>query len=336
MVSESILPSKGELIKVCREKYKLDHSKLDLQGIPILKDRVVMAIYIAEMLQKEPELVSEEDTLGAFQEILGTRKTLQDEFKQYFNDFSQKHKSGNKKLKVKIMNSLEVNLMLAFLWLGCLTSDLPVIERDILEGAQRNKFGYLNEYEATFQLLFDPKNWPAASKPNKSFQTLMKTLKQKISVGLRPINVPFKNKWLREASRDLDMQIRLNLVGTQGQYPLYRRVNTIMSEGHDQLLLLKLRLQRDLGAQLISQQVIEVAGRIGERLLKTQGRESFESIFELLACYVLALKLCHGLTDKPDSNFLSLVRDSLRDGLHADEPPAWKFKDLARIADLRA
>ena len=51
------------------------------------------------------------------------------------------------------MNSLEVNLMLAFLWLGCLTSDLPCIEKDILEAAQSNKFGYLNEYETTNELI---------------------------------------------------------------------------------------------------------------------------------------------------------------------------------------
>ena len=52
-------------------------------------------------------------------------------------------------------------------------------------------------------------------------------VKQKIFVGLRPINVPFKNKWLRETARNLDQQIRLNLLGQQGEYPLYRRINAL-------------------------------------------------------------------------------------------------------------
>lgn len=48
--------------------------------------------------------------------------------------------------KTKVFNSLDVNLMLVFLWLGCLTLDLPVIEKDVLSGAQKDTFGYLSEY----------------------------------------------------------------------------------------------------------------------------------------------------------------------------------------------
>lgn len=66
--------------------------------------------------------------------------------------------------KLKVMNSLEVNLMLAFLWLACLTSDLPVIEKDILHAAQHNTFGYLNEYETTHHLLFSSKLWSNSEK----------------------------------------------------------------------------------------------------------------------------------------------------------------------------
>ena len=130
-----------------------------------------MAIYIAEMLHNNKKKTEDnKEILIAFQELLGSRSALSDEFKTYSNFDSQPE---NGPPKVKIMNSLEVNLMLAFLWLGCLTSELPVLEKDILEAAQRNTFGYLNEYEATYKLLFNAKLWPVSAKP----LPLQKTLK---------------------------------------------------------------------------------------------------------------------------------------------------------------
>jgi len=50
MLSDGILPSKGRLIQICKHDYKLEHARLSLSGIPVLKDRVIMAIYIAEMV----------------------------------------------------------------------------------------------------------------------------------------------------------------------------------------------------------------------------------------------------------------------------------------------
>lgn len=47
MLSESVLPNKSQLIKVCKENYRLDHAKLQLTGVSTHKDKVVMAIYIA-------------------------------------------------------------------------------------------------------------------------------------------------------------------------------------------------------------------------------------------------------------------------------------------------
>ena len=55
----------------------------------------------------------------------------------------------DKPVKLKVLNTLEVNLMLAFIWLGCLTSDLPVLETDVLMNAQSDKYGYLSEYQIT-------------------------------------------------------------------------------------------------------------------------------------------------------------------------------------------
>ena len=61
--------------------------------------------------------------------------------------------------------------------------------------------------------------------------------------------------------------------------------------------MLKTRLCSEVGAHLISDLVVNLSTKIGERLLKLTGRESFESIFELLSCYVLAIKLRYGLND---------------------------------------
>ena len=44
-----------------------------------------------------------------------------------------------------------------------------------------------------------------------------------------------------------------------------------------------------------------MAEKVEEKFLKSEGRESFESIFEVMACLVLAIKLIHGLTDQTDS-----------------------------------
>ena len=100
--------------------------------------------------------MNENSAIEAFQDLLGSRSSLSEEFKKY----SSVKDSKEGAIKVKIMNSLEVNLMLVFLWLGCLTSELPVLEKDILKAAQTNHFGYLNEYEATKTVLLNSKLWP--------------------------------------------------------------------------------------------------------------------------------------------------------------------------------
>ena len=49
MLCDSVLPPKGRLIELCKKEYGLDHASLRLTGIPVHKDRVVLAIYIAEL-----------------------------------------------------------------------------------------------------------------------------------------------------------------------------------------------------------------------------------------------------------------------------------------------
>lgn len=115
----------------------------------MLKDRVVIAIYMAEMLlvnNKKPkeEISPTTNVMDDFKLLLGSRTDLVDEFES-FTPEKQKDQA-DVEIKVKIINSLDVNLMLVFLWLACLTSDLPVLEKDILKCTQNDSFGYLSEY----------------------------------------------------------------------------------------------------------------------------------------------------------------------------------------------
>jgi len=57
---------------------------------------------------------------------------------------------------------------------------------------------------------------------------------------------------------------------------------------------------------------VQLAVKIGEKVLKLAGRECYESIFEYLACWVLALKLRHSLQDGIES--MSIV-DCLKHAL---------------------
>ena len=79
--------------------------------------------------------------------------------------------------------------MLSFLYLSAVTCSIPILESDILKGAQCNQFGYLTAYKNLI-----PTESNDFITPNEP----------KITVLFRPINVPFKNKWLRDSVRDLE------------------------------------------------------------------------------------------------------------------------------------
>ena len=128
MVSDSVLPPKGELIQVCQNVYKVNHSKLKLTGLASLKDRVIMAIYIAAKVQ------GEEDLLAEFKRALGSRETLVSELDKY----SAVAEKAEEKAPNQIHTTLEVNLMLAFLFTAGLLCKVPLLEKDVLVGAQRN------------------------------------------------------------------------------------------------------------------------------------------------------------------------------------------------------
>lgn len=77
-------------------------------------------------------------------------------------------------------HSLELNLILYFLYVAGLK--YGVSEFDVLRGAQQNTFGYLTEFQHY-------------------------TCLKKCWYQLRPINVPFKNKWLRDTTVSLSPQV---------------------------------------------------------------------------------------------------------------------------------
>ena len=96
-----------------------------------------MAIYIAAKVRGGGNL------LETFKKELGSREALVNELNKYAGGEADSKKSS------QIQTTLEVNLMLAFLFLAGLLCKLPLLEKDILVGAQKNLFGYLTEYQET-------------------------------------------------------------------------------------------------------------------------------------------------------------------------------------------
>jgi hypothetical protein len=125
-------------------------------------------------------------------DIIDDRTHLRDEMDKYCDEEKPKIKA--------ISTSLEINLMIAFLYLAATACSLPVLERDILEGAQNNRFGYLNGYLKTIAKFGDDKLVP----------------ENRLEILLRPINVAAKPKWLRETARDLDKSLQRTYLNNQG------------------------------------------------------------------------------------------------------------------------
>ena len=87
--------------------------------------------------------------------------------------------------------------MLALLYLAAVACNIPVLEKDVILGAQQNKFGYFTAYLKTCPKFEQAIKVIVNSKPFKCTPINLEVL-------LRPINVAFKPKWLRETVRDLD------------------------------------------------------------------------------------------------------------------------------------
>ena len=127
--------------------------------------------------------------------------------------------------------------------------------------------------------------------------------------ALRPINVAFKNKWLRDASRDLDKTFSLNLVNQQG-YPQLSSAYTGLKL--NALLLVKSRIQHELA---LPDCVVNLSSNILRKVLEVMKRDYFETIHELISCYILAIKLLYGLNDSKSEEFrlfLDKIKNNFR------------------------
>ncbi len=111
-------------------------------------------------------------------------ETIKDRPSVIINEFSQYIASdvnaeGESLLNVKPpSHSLELNLILVFVYMA--GRSYGILEKDILQAAQTDQIGYLTLY----------RNYPKLAKANYL---------------LRPINVPFKNKWLRDTASTLHL-----------------------------------------------------------------------------------------------------------------------------------
>jgi hypothetical protein len=94
--------------------------------------------------------------------------------------------------------------MLGFLYLAAVGCSLPVMESDILNGAQSNRFGYLNGYVKTI------------ARFQEALLAMPDDKQSDLQLLLRPVNVAFKPKWLRETARDLDKSLNLAHLTSQG------------------------------------------------------------------------------------------------------------------------
>lgn len=92
-------------------------------------------------------------------------------------------------------HSLELNLILVFIYMA--SRSFGILEKDVLYAAQSDQMGYLTLYREHSHL-------------------------KKAHYLLRPINVPFKNKWLRDRVSDFHNKDSLPMSSYENQMLLNR------------------------------------------------------------------------------------------------------------------
>ena len=118
---------------------------------------------------------------------------------------------------------------------------------------------------------------------------------------LRPINVAHKNKWLRDTSRDLDKTIDLNLLSQQG----YSRIeSSYVGAQFDHLRLIKARIQEFFA---LPEFINSKAEKIMSKVLEVTKKDSFETIHDLVSCYILSIKLYYGLNDVDTNEYRDFI-----------------------------
>ena len=94
-------------------------------------------------------------------------------------------------------SKFELNLILVFIYMAGLP--YGILEKDVLRAAQSNTIGYLTEYKNHLNL-------------------------SKAQYILRPINVPFKNKWLRDSAEDLNKIDKIDIEGNLTRDIIFNRI----------------------------------------------------------------------------------------------------------------
>ena len=152
-------------------------------------------------------------------------------------------------------HSLEPNLILCFIYLA--GKSLGVSEADVLNAASHDDFGYLSSW-ADYSLLLRRAHW-----------------------AMRPINVAFKPKWLRETAASLQV-----LREDENESP--------------SVTLMLVRQLHDLGL------LYDAFVKVGVALLRRVAARSTgsQSAFDVAAAIVITLKMIYGLKGERGASWL--------------------------------
>ncbi|TNV74091.1 hypothetical protein FGO68_gene13547 [Halteria grandinella] len=337
-ISDSTLPNKSQLIKIVKDELFLDYRQFKVEGVKSIKEKIILLIFIFhkvvsqqistfqnrsemyEQLLQNCLLVyeqekSESDLIKLKPEVLLSEtflKLLSDESPDLRNEFellcgkvSQEAQLAPEEVMVDLKDfastkqpetKFDFNLILAFIYMA--SRGLGILEKDVLLAAQNDSFGYLTAYREHLDL-------------------------KKATYALRPVNVPFKNKWLRDTVAKLHLKDGISI----GQCDLQKLIYRITSD-------------LDLPIQ-VTKISISISHKIKLKNLSVELSPQFDAI----ACVLMALKLLYGLNDSKQQpqidkglpnleDLISLSQQKILD-LH---PPStlWKLKSLEKVTDIKS
>lgn len=169
------------------------------------------------------------DSFGSetFKECIQHRPQLLAEYQELTTEKSQ-----------VVIPVLDAGSYLSIILAACYELELPVYECDLLNAARDNSIQFLTAYKLT----------------SKSFHR-----------KLQPMNIPQKNKTLRDQTQELRAALRLST-----------KIN------YDQV---SIRIQNDLGLEAL----FDLSHKILQRCNKV-----ISSVFDVAACYIIAIKIKYG------------------------------------------
>ncbi|CDW89905.1 UNKNOWN [Stylonychia lemnae] len=313
LINDSILPSKLALIKICKEKLQIDYRCFKLLGLKTQKDRIIITLFLYHLLLDKssvrdyltskklestlmqlgkdsdleegqiPDMINPEDiqdidlnmSRKQVQEFIFhkyeqeleqnglAKKSLEEQMmhlflkrikeenenvQDEFNAMLQKPEESTLAKTKPPTHSLELNLILAFIYMA--SRQYGILEGEVLKAAQNNTIGYLTAFKKHRHLA-------------------------KANYLLRPINVPFRNKWLRDISSDFHKIDKINMTSSN----IYQLVIKISDE------------------LFISPQVKNVTLTL-LNLVQHKLKQQLFPQFEAVGLLIIAFKLLYGLNDE--------------------------------------